>query len=116
MDWSTGGSMWSSSFFRAALLLFAVPAFAAPLDAKNSELVVRTWKEGTAAALAHNHVIRAGDAQGSISWDPAAPATSKVEVTVKVASLEVDDPALRRKYGETAVLDEGKRKKVTQAM
>ena len=45
--------------FFAALLLLATSAAAQTLtlDPKKSELVVKTFKEGFAAALAQNHVV-----------------------------------------------------------
>jgi polyisoprenoid-binding protein YceI len=86
------------------------------LDPQKSELVVRTWKTGVAASLAHNHVIRASDVTGEIAWDPAAVETAKVSATVKASALIADEPAMLQKFGETTQPDEADRKKITQSM
>lgn len=100
--------------FLALLILVAAPTYT--LDKKQSELVVKTSKAGFAAALAHNHVIRATELEGSIGWDPAAPEAASVKVTVQTAALVVDDPAMRKKHGEPSELSAGDRKKITDAM
>jgi polyisoprenoid-binding protein YceI len=102
----------------AALVLLALPAFAETykVDVKASELVVKTWKDGVAAAFAHNHVIQATDFSGELSYDAEKPDATKVQVTVQVASLTPDDSALRKKFGETAEVGEGDRKKVAANM
>ena len=102
-----------------ALLLVAASAFGETLrlDPKQSELVVKTWKEGLASALAHNHVISATEVVGTLTWDAAAPEQGQVQVTVQVAGLVVDRPELRKKHHrEDNVVSEGDRKKVTDAM
>ncbi len=86
------------------------------LDLKRSEVLVKTWKEGVAAALAHNHVIQATEFSGKLRWDPAAPDQGMVQVTVKVASLVPDETALRKKYGEPAEVGDSDRKKVAANM
>ena len=102
----------------AMLCLAAAPALADSytIDEKESELVVKTWKEGVAAALAHNHLVQATDFAGEVSFDPAAPEAAKVSVTLKVASLSPDQTALRKKFGETAEISEGDRKKIAANM
>jgi polyisoprenoid-binding protein YceI len=102
----------------AAVLFLASTAFAETykLDVKASELVVKTWKDGVAAAFAHNHVIQATDFTGELSYDAQKPDATKVNVTVQVASLTPDEPALRKKFGETAEIGEGDRKKVAANM
>ena len=111
-------SRYSARVRSLVLLLASAPAFAGTfaIDKKSSELVVKTWKEGVAAALAHNHVILATDYAGEVSFDPAAPAAAKVTLTVQVASLVPDDAALRKKFGETAEVGEADRKKIAANM
>jgi polyisoprenoid-binding protein YceI len=86
------------------------------LDARRSELVVRTWKEGIASGFAHNHVVRATDVEGQLAFSRDNLRASKLSVTVKVASLEVDEPALRARFGEAQPLSDGDRKKVAENM
>jgi polyisoprenoid-binding protein YceI len=90
--------------------LIALFLAAAPLDPKASELVVKTWKVGLASALAHNHVISASEVKGTVGLD-------RIEVTVQVAGLAVDKPALRQKHlGETHEVSASDRNKTTDAM
>jgi polyisoprenoid-binding protein YceI len=103
----------------AAALLFITTAASAEtyaLDGKKSELVVKTFKEGFAAALAHNHVVQATEFSGELAWDPAAPATTKVSVTVKAGSLVADRFELRKKHGQPNEIKPGDQQKVTEAM
>lgn len=90
--------------------LVALFLAAAPLDPKASELVVKTWKAGLAAALAHNHVISATEVKGTVGLD-------RIEITVQVAGLVADKPALRKKHhGETNEISPTDQKKVMDAM
>lgn len=103
----------------AALFLVAASAFGETftLDPKQSELVVKTWKEGLASALAHNHVISATEVFGTLTWDAAAPEKGQVQVTVQVAGLVADRTELRKKHHhEDNVVPPGDQKKVTDAM
>lgn len=86
------------------------------LDVRRSELVVRTWKEGIASGLAHNHVVRATEVEGQLAYSRDNLGASSLSVTVKVASLEVDEPALRARFGEAQPVSEADRKKVTENM
>lgn len=86
------------------------------LDKKQSEVLVKTWKEGVAAALAHNHVIQATEFSGAISFDPAAPEAATVKVTVQAASLVPDEAALRKRNGEPVEVGEADRKKIAENM
>ncbi len=105
-------------FVTAGALFLATAAFADtfPIDPKATDLVVKTTKEGFASGLAHNHVIRAAETSGDLTWDPAAPDATKVSVTVKVASLSVDKLDMRKKYGEGNEISAGDQSKVTDAM
>ena len=86
------------------------------VDAKKSELMVRTFKAGVARGLAHDHLVVARDVQGELSFDPEAPEATRVSVTVKVASLVADDPAMRRRFKVGGELSEKDRQKVTASM
>ena len=64
-----------------------------------SELVVRVYRGGAAAPLAHDHVIRATRFTGTFIGNPAQPTGATGTLTIETASLEADAPELRQKYG-----------------
>jgi polyisoprenoid-binding protein YceI len=104
----------------SAALLVALPVLADAqrfsLDLAKSELVVLTRKAGFAAGLAHDHVVRASQAQGELTWDPRDPRLTSVQVSVPVNALAVDEPEVRKRHGESATLSESERTKVSQTM
>jgi polyisoprenoid-binding protein YceI len=100
-------------------VLFLATAAAADtysIDRKKSELVVKTWKQGFASALAHNHVVQATDVAGELTWDPAAPEATKVSVTVQVSGLVADKTEARKRHGQPNEISAADQKKVTDAM
>ncbi len=107
---------------RAALLAALVPglALAAPvayrLDPAETELVAITHPVGLFSGAAHPHAVLARGAEGRIVHDPSDPAASRVEVEVRTDALEVDDPALRRRYGLAGTLSDADRRKVAASM
>jgi len=104
----------------SSLLLALVAASASTaeltLDPGRSELVVRIFKTGAAAAFAHDHVIRASQVEGKVTWSPEQPAVGSIEVRSPTASLVVDEPELRRKYGLESELSDDTRSKVHDTM
>ena len=84
----------------AATNIFAV-AYAADykVDADRSELVVRLFKGGVAAAIAHNHVIRAVDYSGGAKVDLNNPETASIWIEVQTASFKADEPEIRERFG-----------------
>ena len=66
----------------------------------SSALLLRTYKEGVGAALAHDHAIRATKTTGSVSVDPAAPAEHEDcwKVASFVSSLTSAAPATVEAY------------------
>ena len=88
-------------------LLFAVSVFGVEpgwagtftIDPGQSALVVQIFKDGVAARLAHDHVVRARAFSGTVAYDPQKPDASTIQVKVEVESLQADDPATRRKFG-----------------
>jgi len=75
----------------ASLLTTAHPwAETRPIDVENSTLTVFVYKSGLFSAFAHNHIIRAPIASGSISNGPPLG----IEVAVRSADLRVLDPDL----------------------
>lgn len=81
-----------------------------------SELVVRTFKDGLAAKLAHDHVIKAGDVDGEIYFDPEHPEKSRVKVVVRADKLILDNTSMRHRYGVPGFVSEGDLEKIREAM
>ena len=55
------------------------------LDVATTELVVKTWKTGAGASLAHDHVVRAARFSGKGSLDDAGtPESLTLELVVDV--------------------------------
>jgi polyisoprenoid-binding protein YceI len=86
------------------------------IDRSRSELIVWTYRDGVAARLAHDHVVRAVELSGTVEYDPATPESASVTVEVQTASLQVDEPAMRRKLGLGAELPASDRADVEKAM
>ncbi len=101
------------------LLLLAPAAHAAEkltLDAARSELVVKTHAAGIGKGFAHDHVVRATEVAGTAELDPSSPESLQASLTVKAASLEVDEPSVRRRHAETSQLDDKDRQSVKESM
>jgi polyisoprenoid-binding protein YceI len=86
------------------------------IDAKQSVLAVQVFKDGAAAALAHNHVVSATTMSGRIIVDPANPSAARVDVTLPTAGLTNDDPKLRKRFGVTGDVPEDDRKMILEHM
>src|SRR5215475_2168771 len=104
-----------------AVLAIAVatgPASAASftLDPSRSSLVLQVFKDGLAARLGHDHVVRAEQFSGAVSYDAEAPEASSIEVEVVTASLVADDLATRRRFGLTGELSADDVAEITKAM
>ena len=69
------------------------------IDAAQSDVHWKVYSAGAFARLGHNHVISAGEIEGSVARH-AELAESRFELTIPAAGLVVDDPALRGRYGE----------------
>lgn len=83
------------------VLSFAAAAEPGPweLDLASSELVVKVWKTGAGASLAHDHVVRASKFTGKASLDDAgAPESLALQLVVEVAGLTPDEPEARRRH------------------
>ena len=69
------------------------------VDSAGSDIHWRVYKAGTLARFGHNHVISVGEVSGQVmQYADSGPST--FELTIPVAGLVVDDPALRSLYGE----------------
>jgi len=107
---------------RLALLLAFIPCLAAAspvtysLDPAETELVAITRPAGVLGGVAHSHVIAARNPSGSVVYDADAPESSRVEVRVSAASIQNDDPALRRKYGLEETIGDDDRRKIADSM
>jgi polyisoprenoid-binding protein YceI len=69
------------------------------IDSSRSSLVVQIFRDGVAAKLGHDHVVRATTFSGRVTYDPSTPALSSVAAQVRTATLRVDDAETRRKFG-----------------
>lgn len=77
------------------------------LQGSRSLVFVKVFKDPTtyASTFSHDHVVQAKGWKGAVTWNPANIAACKVSVTVPVASLEPDEPALRSLVGFSSLLD-----------
>ena len=113
---------WQSLLFVGALLfgVFVPSASAQPatytFDTAESWLVVKLTKAGVAAALAHNHAIRAATFSGFVAYDPNDASACKVEITIPVAELVVDALADRQRLGLKGAPDDKDRAKIKKSM
>ena len=104
------------------LALISVTAFSQPapwaLDLSASELVVKVWKTGAGASLAHDHVVRAAKFSGQASLDEGGtPESLRLSLAVEVASLVPDEPEARRRYHlPNTPVPEDDRKKIQQTL
>ena len=103
-----------------AAALFSLTAFSQStpwvLELGSSELVVKVWKTGAGASLAHDHVVRATKFSGQASLDAEGkPESLALELQVDAASLLPDEPEMRRKHHlPNTPVPENDRKKVRE--
>lgn len=107
----------SLRMFLAPLLFVALPALAEEaakpslsiytIDGQRSDLVVRTFKDGVAARLAHDHVIRAQDVAGELVFEPTRLHEARLKVVVQVATLVVDELKVRKRFGLEGAVSAG---------
>lgn len=86
------------------------------IDKARSSIVIQVFKDGAAAALAHDHIVDAKDFSGVIVADAADATASSVEVTAQTASFINDDAALRKKFSLTSEISDKDRKTVEEHM
>lgn len=86
------------------------------IDPKHSQFVIQVFKDGAAAAFAHDHTVHAIDVAGEIVADAASPAASKVNVTVQTKTLVNDDPQVRKQFGLDPSMPEKDRVSVNDSM
>ena len=85
-------------------------------DTAESWLVVKLTKTGIAAALAHDHSVRASTFSGSITYDPNDASACQVEITIPVEELVVDEPADRQRLDLEDGPGEKNRAKIKKSM
>lgn len=86
------------------------------VDPKQSQFVIQVFKDGAAAAFAHDHTVHAVDVVGEVVADAANPAASKVNITVQTKSLVNDDPQMRKQFGLDPSVPEKDRISVNDSM
>jgi polyisoprenoid-binding protein YceI len=69
------------------------------IAADQSEVRIFVYRGGALARLGHNHIVVARQLKGVV-WRHAQFDRSSFELTIDVASFEVDDPQLRAAHGE----------------
>jgi polyisoprenoid-binding protein YceI len=69
------------------------------VDAGASELHILVFRGGALARLGHNHVVSSKDLSG-VLWLHDDLSRSRIELTMPVAKLDVDDPKARANEGE----------------
>lgn len=115
-------SLFGVAFAQEAPAPAPAPAASGPvaykLDPSKGFIYVQVFKDPDtlASGLSHDHVIRALGWTGSVSWDPANPATCQVDINVPVKQLQADAPDMRQKVGYGNTLEEGQREDVTENM
>lgn len=68
-------------------------------DPADSYIRVRVYRAGPLAAVGHNHIIASSDFSGTVYVQPRLR-DSAFDLTLPLASLAVDPPALREQAGE----------------
>ena len=105
-----------------SLMLALSAANAAPvsytLDPGRTELLVLVFKDPDtmASGLSHNHVMRAANPSGSVTWDNESLSACKVSITFPVAQLAVDEDNQRSKLGYELALSDSQKADVKKNM
>lgn len=86
------------------------------IDAHASSLEVLVHRKGLLALLAHNHVFVATGFAGRITMDPANLSQSALQLTVPVASLQVDPEESRKALGLEGDLNDSDRAEIREHM
>ncbi len=86
------------------------------LDGQRSRVALQAFKDGLAARLAHDHVIRAGSVRGQLTVNGDDVASAVLNVTVPTAALVADEAELRARYGLPGILSDSDRATITAHM
>ena len=108
-----------------SLLLWSSPSLAQEANpvtyqllVGQSQLYVQVFKDPDTmgAGLSHDHVIMATGWSGTVTWDDANPSACRVDITVPVRGLIVDEPSMRSAVGYESMLSDGQRGDVRENM
>lgn len=86
------------------------------IDAHASSVQVQVERAGVFALLAHNHVFVAEGFAGRITVDPADLSRSSLQLTIPLASLQVDPQDARDALGLAGKLDDSDRAEIREHM
>lgn len=86
------------------------------LDPGAGMIYVRTHKEGIAAALAHDHAIKATGWSGTVTWHPEDASQCEVSISVPVSGLLVDDTGVRQAVGVEGEVSADQREDIRENM
>jgi len=115
----SGRLFWKGLAASVLIVLLPVPrvwSATLQIDAERTRLVVRTYKEGLGSGLAHDHVVEATEVSGTLEYDAARADTSSIVIEARTATLRVDEPAARQRFGVEGKPSESERADVTKAM
>ena len=73
------------------------PARTFNIDPQTSSVTLRVFREGVLSVLAHDHVLVASGIAGRLTLDTQDPRRSALQLSVPVASLEIDNPEHRKR-------------------
>jgi polyisoprenoid-binding protein YceI len=65
------------------------------IDPQSSSVTLRVYRAGVLSVLAHDHVLVATGIAGRLTLDEQQPGRSSLQLSVPVASLEIDNPEQR---------------------
>lgn len=68
------------------------------IDPDESLLIVKVYRAGPLARLGHDHIVASRDLAGFAVW-PGTPGGARADIIMPLATLGVDDPALRADAG-----------------
>jgi polyisoprenoid-binding protein YceI len=98
------------------------PVAAAPaavtytVDKASTWLWVLVRYDREAVMAGHDHVMRATETTGKITWNPADLSACKVELSFPVSSLKVDPPGAREREGLEGTTSDGDKEKIAANM
>lgn len=96
----------------------AEPAQEAPaavtykLDAPASWLYVLVRYDRNATMAGHDHVVKAVDFDGKVTWNPADPSACAIDISFPVSALQVDPGNARQHVGVEGETAEGDKRKI----
>ena len=84
----------------------------------DSLLYVQVWKDESAWAsdYAHDHVIRAGLWDGTMTYDSSDPSRCELLFDLPVAELLADEPGMRELVGYSEEVNDGDREEIRENM